>query len=548
MKRKMIRGAVGTALCGVLCASLLITGCGGSSSGKKSSSAESTGTEAAAAESSKTATSTKQAKARTVITTDGEVDDRNSVLRALLYTNDMDLEGIVLTSSMYHYAGIPSKGIAPFRWTGTEWIYDYINAYEDVYDNLKAHDKDYPTPQYLRSVTRIGNISNKGEMDEVTGGSEFLKDLFLDDDSRTLYVQTWGGTNTTARALKSIEEKYKGTKQWKKIYDKIGQKVVLYIILDQDESYSNYIAKNWSNIKVINDKSNFWKFAYAWQFAPKETTETLKADWCYPNLIKDKGSYMANYSLMGDGKMIDGELYEEQRGTQDYLTLNPSYQKYDFVSEGDTPSFLYLIDTGLRSMEDPTYGGWGGRFGETNKKLYQNSVLDYDPYTGQYEASYTLTRWFVAMQNDFAARVNWTLTDDESKVNHAPTVSVKEGIDLTAMAGEKVTLTAVGKDQDDDKLSYRWWNYAEAGTYQPVKVTQQEQVQEMQGLQMDITRAPEDGENVKGIKITGAKKAQMSFTVPKDAKKGDTIHMIVEVTDDQEVPLTHYQRVIITVK
>ncbi|MGN1183485.1 MAG: nucleoside hydrolase-like domain-containing protein, partial [Faecalibacillus sp.] len=44
-------------------------------------------------------TQTKQEKARTVITTDGEVDDMNSVIRALLYSNDMDISGIVLTSS-----------------------------------------------------------------------------------------------------------------------------------------------------------------------------------------------------------------------------------------------------------------------------------------------------------------------------------------------------------------------------------------------------------------------------------------------------------------
>ena len=44
------------------------------------------------------------------------------------------------------------------------------------------------------------------------------------------------------------------------IQKKINDKLVLYIILDQDESYSNYIAKNWSNINVINDKSNFWHF------------------------------------------------------------------------------------------------------------------------------------------------------------------------------------------------------------------------------------------------------------------------------------------------
>lgn len=343
-------------------------------------------------------TATKQEKVRTVITTDGEVDDMNSVIRALLYANDMDISGIVLTSSMYHYAGDEQKNIEPFRWTGTQWIFDFLDDYAKVYDNLKAHDEDYPEPDYLKSVTKIGNISNKGEMEKETEGSKFLEKLFLDDDERKLYVQTWGGTNTTARALKSIEEKYKNTDEWEEIQKKINDKLVLYIILDQDESYGEYIAKNWPDLEIINDRSNFWHFAYAWQMHSDELNETLKADWCYENLVKDKGPLMENYALMGDGKMLEGELYDELRGTKDYLAKNPNYQQYDFISEGDSPSFLYLIDNGLRSIEDPSFGGWGGRFGNDGI----NSVLDYNPYSKQFEAQYSLSRWFSDIQNDFA--------------------------------------------------------------------------------------------------------------------------------------------------
>ena len=32
------------------------------------------------------------------------------------------------------------------------------------------------------------------------------------------------------------------------------------------------------------------------------------------------------------------------------------------IHEGDTPSFLGLIDNGLASFMSPTYGGWGGRY------------------------------------------------------------------------------------------------------------------------------------------------------------------------------------------
>ena len=497
----------------------------------------------------KTVNSAKKEKARTVITTDGEVDDRDSFIRALLYSNDMDIAGIILTSSMYHYAGDSDKGIEPFRWTGTQWMYDFIDDYGKVYKNLKSHDKDYPSPSYLKSVTKIGNIKNKGEMEEVTEGSVFLEKLFLDNDPRTLYVQTWGGTNTTARALKSIEEKYSSTDKWESIRQKIYDKLIIYIILDQDESYSDYIAKAWPDLCIINDRSNFWQFAYAWQMHSEELNDTLKSSWCFDNLVDNKGPLMEDYALMGDGKYIEGEDYEEQRGIDNYLEKNPNYVKYDFISEGDSPSFLYLVDNGLRSMEDPSYGGWGGRFGKAGDKLYSNNVVDYDIYTKQNEAQYTLTRWITDMQNDFAGRIEWTLTSDDKVVNHAPSASVIQGLDITARAGENVTLTASAYDKDGDNLSYKWWRYFEADTYNDGASLGDAEEVKFGTMLFNVTQKVTSGEkSLNKISLTGADTKEVSFTVPSDAKSGDTIHIILEVKDDGKHTLKSYQRVIITVE
>lgn len=494
-------------------------------------------------------TFSKVEKARTVITTDGEVDDMNSVIRALFYANEFDLAGIVLTSSVYHYAGDKTAGIKPFRWTGTQWVQDFINSYEEIYPNLKVHADGYPKPDYLRSITKVGNIKSVGEMEEVTEGSEFLKKLFLDDDKRELYVQTWGGTNTTARALKSIEEQYGNTKEWASIQKKINDKLVIYIILDQDDSYSKYIAKKWPNLRIINDTSNFWHFAYAWKLHTDKVNSLLQGDWLYKNIQSNHGPLLSKYALMGDGKYIEGELEEEQRGTDAYLEKNPQYNRYDFISEGDSPSFFYLINNGLRSSENPTYGGWGGRFGAVNNRLWKNNVLDYDPYTGQYEAEYSLMRWFDDIQNDFAARADWAVAKTYKEANHNPTVTVKEGINLKAAPGEKITLHAKGKDPDGNKISYRWWHYAEADTYEESKVVKNEPVEhKVEGLLLSITRKLAKGEVVDNITLNGSDTDTVTFTVPTDAKSGDTIHIIAEVKDDGEFNLKHYQRVIITIK
>ncbi|MGJ9383885.1 nucleoside hydrolase-like domain-containing protein [Salipaludibacillus sp. CF4.18] len=491
---------------------------------------------------------TLNAKARTVITTDGEVDDMNSVLRYLLYANEMELEGIVLTSSMYHYAGDEEQGIDPFRWTGTDWLFEMIDAYEEAYPNLTTHAEGYPEPEFLRENTKIGNISNVGEMEEITEGSEFLKELFLNEDESDLYVQTWGGTNTTARALKSIQDKYEGMENWKEIKQAVSDKLILYIILDQDDSYGSYIAKEWPEIRIINDRSNFWHFAYAWQFHTEEVNSRLQGDWNNEH-IKGHGKLLDMYALMGDGNIIEGELPEEQRGSEEYLENNPQYNRYDFISEGDSPSFFYLIDNGLRSLENPSYGGWGGRFGAESDKLFKNTVLDYNPYTERYEAEYSLMRWFDDIQDDFAARADWVIESDYADANHNPTLTVEEGLDLEVEKGQEITLHANATDPDGDNLTYSWWRYFEADTYEDSNVEPLEVEKEMAGdLQLGLHRNLAEGEVTNTIELSGSDTDTVTFTVPEDANTGDTIHIIAEVEDDGAHGLKQYQRVILTVK
>ena len=484
------------------------------------------------------------ARPRTVITTDGEVDDQNSLIRALLYANEMDIAGIVLTSSVFHYAGDEARGIEPFRWTGSTWPFEMLNRYAACYECLSVHDARYPDPSYLRERTKVGNVSYKGAMDEVTEGSDFLVGLFLDDDPRTLYVQTWGGTNTTARALCSIEERFAGTDAWPDLYQRLCEKLVIYLILDQDESYSEYIAVHWPDIRVLNDTCNFWHFAYAWQLHPDELNKTLHSAW-QKRCVADAGGPLAEaYALMGDGKWLEGELAEEQRGSADYLAAHPEWSRFDFISEGDSPSFLYLVDKGLRSLEDPTYGGWGGRFSSDGR----NRVADWDPWSERFEASYTLTRWFDDMQEDFAARLRWCTARCYEDANHAPELRVIGGCDRVAQPGDVVRLTCEYRDPDGDGLRVHWWHYFEAGSYRGAWKPRELEDVTMGELVLDRVASLPAGADLGLISLRGANIAQASLAVPDDAVSGDTFHIIVEVTDDAEVPMKAYRRVIVTVQ
>src|SRR4051794_14911844 len=90
----------------------------------------------------------QHSKPRTVVTTDMEQDDLASLIRYLLYTDNVDTEGLVYTSGRFHWAG-DGKGTEFFlpgreyttpqtswRWTGTRTIQDQVlGAYAEVYPN-----------------------------------------------------------------------------------------------------------------------------------------------------------------------------------------------------------------------------------------------------------------------------------------------------------------------------------------------------------------------------------------------------------------------------
>lgn len=463
-------------------------------------------------------------KVRTIVTTDGEADDMDSFIRLMLYTNEMDIAGIILTSSTFHWAGDKQKGIRAYRWTGETWINDVIDRYAEVYDNLKVHAEGYPEPEYLKSIYKVGNIKTVGDMAETTAGSASMKEILLDEDERDLYIQTWGGTNTTARALLDIEQEYKGTSDWEAVYRKVSEKAIIYIILSQDDTYNEYIAKNWPDIRIIHDTGTFWSFAYHWEKDVRsELTGKLRGEWMCENIKFGHGSLLDGYITTGDGTILPGEIDKEQRAGELFFIKNGG-TRYGFLSEGDSPSWFYLIDTGLRSMEDPSFGGWGGRFEADENGNFKDSVSDYNPYTDEMDGYYPLSRWFDDIQSDFGARADWCVTSDYSKANHRPSVTVQEGTDLRAFPGQPVTMHAVGTDPDGDKLYYSWWQYHEAGSY--------------------------SGEMDGKIEIRGDKTGIASFLVPDDAKAGDTIHIIVQVKDrkDEDNYMSHYQRVIVTVE
>jgi hypothetical protein len=459
-------------------------------------------------------------KPRIVAMEDAEVDDMDSLIRLLYYSNEFDIAGIVATSSTFHYKGNMASGgtVAPFRWTGISWVNRYIDDYAQVLPNLSKHADGWPSPEYLRSVYKIGNIETVSDMSKATEGSEWIKKLILDNDDRPLYALAWGGTNTLARALQDIQTQYQGSSQWAKIQAKVNKKLVVYNILTQDTTLANYIKPNWPDVKIVDNTSQFWGFAYLWPRAtPAALKPYLQAAYLDANQLQNTGPLMAEYRTYGDGNPTEGD--------DQNLRWNPAnvgtYSIHDFISEGDSPSFMFLLDfNGLRSSEDPTYGGWGGRF-TPNASGWKDTgdPLGNAVAGGPDALRFAQLRWLAEFQNDFSARIKWGVTPKYKDANHIPTASVREGLNLKAAAGQQVSLHAKASDPDKNALTYKWWEYTDADTYA----------------------------GTTPVAISGADSLTPSLTIPADAKAGDTIHLILQVTDNGSPALTYYQRVIYTV-
>lgn len=472
---------------------------------------------------------------RTIVTTDGEVDDVDSFIRMLLYVNEFDVEGLVYSSSQWHYKGddqgtlfiseMPNTAERygerkELRWPGTTWMQGLIAKYAEVYPNLQKHADGYPSPDKLLSLVKVGNIDFEGEMEKDTEGSDWIKKVLLDDDPRPVYLQVWGGTNTIARALKSIQDHYENTSDWEKIYQKVSDKAIIYTVLDQDATYNKYVAPNWPDVKVIYNADQFWCFAYPWpRRVPEPLQHYLSGEFFKEHILIDRGPLMAAYYTWGDGRQIENDP-EHDHGDLDIMAKYERNQ-FDFISEGDSPAYFYLLDVGLRSHEDPSFGGWGGRFIQSNDSPNRwedgKQMTDFNPYTQAEDPTFPQTRWIKEIQHDFAARAAWSVKSFE-EANHAPNVWLEHPKDIEARVGETVALIGNAQDPDGDRLSYLWWQYLEPGTLKTY------------------------------VQIQDAAKSRASFVVPGEAKPGDTIHLILEVEDDGYPSLTRYQRVIVRVK
>ena len=447
---------------------------------------------------------------RILVLTDmgADPDDEQSLVRLLLYANQIDIEGIVATTSCWH-----QNSIRP------DFIHTILNAYDKVQPNLLLHESGYPSADFLRARVKHGvpkyGMTGVGDSMDTEGSDWIIKTLEKDDD-RPLWISVWGGPNVLAQALYTMRE----TKSVDELA-RLVAKLRVYTISDQDDS-AMWIRKEFPDVFYIVTPGDDYG----------------QSTWVAINNV---------HAGIDNSSISNSWLAENIQ--QGHGPLGAAYPDVSWGVEGDTPAYLGLIPNGLNAPEHPNWGGWGGRYELSTpafdtirdggsvvvptpetRPIWTNAADTWRPYlfkdqkraVQRHEETFTgnqvtLWRWRDDFQNDFAARMDWT-TESYAEANHPPVPRLNHPERITVKSGEGINLDAYGSyDPDGDSISYLWYHYPEAGTYDGVLAT------------------------------GGAENFDRHHVTAPEVEEEVTAHFILRVTDKGTPALSRYKRVIVTI-
>ena len=436
---------------------------------------------------------------RVVVLTDitNEPDDEQSLVRLLVYANEVDIEGLIATTSVWL-----RDRVSP------ETILDHVEAYGQVRANLSVHAEGFPSAAQLRAGVKAGRaeygMAGVGE-GKSSEGSRHLVAVVDRPDPRPVWVLAWGGVNTLAQALWDVRSTRSPA-----ALEAFVAKLRVYTISDQDDA-GRWLRRTFPDLfYIVSPSSQDWQeyFRATWtgisgdrlfKIAPFHRFELVDNPWLKRHVIENHGPLGARYPPIRN------------------------------LMEGDTPSFLNLIGNGLGSHRSPAFGGWGGRYvlhqaNAETRPIWTSSNAARDTVRtddGREHTSVhaTIWRWREAFQHDFAARMDWCVAASFGEANHNPRAVLEGSEDRSVLfrrfpAGARVELDAsASTDPDGDALRFRWWHYAEASTH-PGALS----------IQADGPRA--------------------RLVMP-GGRRGQTLHVILEVWDDGMPSLVSYRRLVL---
>ena len=354
----------------------------------------------------------------------------NSFIHQSLFFNEIDLAGIVVSGSFCHFTGdgehtqgevmdhIQNReegalDMTEFRAQPLDWLSNlWNNEYAEAYEYLSQNAEGYPTPEYLTSITKIGNVQFEGDVREDTEGSDLIKEAILDDGN------------------------------------------------GQDFTFTDYIADKYPDLVMASGNCGYAGYSTAIN-GQADALYTFQADWLKENIKFDHGSLMGVYKLVNDGQHLENEEDKYQFGETN-IVYEKEYNDYDFIAEGDSSGIIGLYSCGLRGFENGAFGSYGGRYSyytASGEDAGYLSTLSGGVVPGQYVNPETnniekYNPYLLDFQLEWAARADWCVNTYEN-CNHAPVVEMDEK-DFTAAPGETVSFEAAVSDPDGDDCTSVW--------------------------------------------------------------------------------------------
>lgn len=364
----------------------------------------------------------------------------------------------------------------------------------------------------------------------------------IEESTEPLWVISWGGTNVLAEALQHIRRN-RSEKEEADLHARLR----VYTISDQDDT-GDWIRSTFPNVFYICSIHGFGSFDMsAWQGIS------------HPN-------------SRGDLSKVSPEWLQTniQKGPLGQVYPSPMH-----IMEGDTPTFLYLMQNGLGHPECPNFGSWGGRYravcvGSAHYADVVDTIVDFDSGK-RTDNKATICRWRDHFQNDFAARMAWSLTPDFRAASHPP-VPIINGhkgpmfLRLKVAAGDIVTLDA-GDSYDPDhlgdnsQLEFQWYQYAEPTLNHPIgaEAVPRCQIRPLSPPAGSIGRRNHNDCGFDDVsletkvevvipdsKVPGFFNMPAQHRVPHTGVDGMEYHIILQVTNaNAEFPIRRYLRVIL---
>jgi hypothetical protein len=448
-------------------------------------------------------------KPRVIVLTDieNEPDDAMSLVRFLVYANQWDTEALIATTSVH----LPDR-------TAPDRIRTIVTAYGKVRDTLAVHEPGFPAGDELlaRIVSGIPRYGLTGVGKEHDSpGSERIIEVVDAADPRPVWVCVWGGPNCLAQALWKVR-----ASRTPEALARFVAKLRVYTISDQDDT-GPWLRREFPGLFYVASPGFHPLGGYHYA-----TWTGIAGDELHGRFAG------ADFSLVSQPWLDE---HVRRKGP-----LGAEYPPVAFMMEGDTPSFLNLINTGLANPERPDFGGWGGRYEvalpplrkwhleREARPFWTNCMDEVLGKDGRWHTDNwaTIWRWRPAFQNDFASRMDWTITPRYEDANHPPVPKLGHAREFSAKPGEQVTLDATGSsDPDGDPLTFEWMHYPEPGSF-----------------------TFSSGRSARPLVIEQADQSQATLVVPEKFGRAGTCHLILAVTDGGSPPLTRYERLIVTIE